>query len=68
MGVISTILDFYENVRGEKRTTRKRDYSENSDYKFSGKKKDDFHKVEKTPRVPEDLSNKNRQENSRDER
>ncbi len=68
MGVISALLDIYENVRGEKKVHKKRDYSENPDYKFSGKKQDDFHKVANTPKVTKESTSKKKSENSRGER
>lgn len=67
--LISGLLDIYENTRGEKKETKKRNYTENSDYKFTGNKKDDLPKIDKIPVVKSEKIKKNEsKEETHDER
>lgn len=65
--LISGLLDIYENTRGEKKETKKRDYTENPEYKFTGSKKDDLPKVDKTPTI-KSKSEKSKKNESKEEK
>lgn len=53
MGVIgslfSAMLDIYENTRPTSKKEKSRKYETNSEFNFSGNRRKDLYKVEKTP-------------------
>lgn len=47
--LFSAILDIYENVRTTPKKEKNRKYETNSEFNFSGNRRKDLYKVEKTP-------------------